>query len=310
MVDAFYNYPNEVLLKLQNVQIEILKKFDEICQKYGIVYWATYGTAIGAVRHHGFIPWDDDIDLGIMLDDYDKLKKVPKEEWGEYEFVTGADDNTYHHALFAKVYKKNSVLETQWRIDYAKQKGIYHSLPIWIDLFIYNHVKDIKEVKRNISKAVLYRKLYWCSKNSMRVKQNDSFRMKLGCFSRILIHKLLNVINNPEKRIFNRFSKFLRKIDKGGGKYVTTFTCLETYEMTGVLCEEKDMFPIIRMPFGDTTIPMQKNYHEILTNLYGDYMQLPPEEKRINHCPAILDLGDGQGNLLESYSHILQDIRK
>ena len=118
----FLNYPPDVLNRLQNVELEILNKFDQVCQKYGITYWASFGTAIGAIRHQNFIPWDDDIDVGVMLDDYDKLLQIPSEEWGNMVFVSGKDDVPYHHSLFARLYKKDTVLESHFRTTYSKSK--------------------------------------------------------------------------------------------------------------------------------------------------------------------------------------------
>lgn len=295
----FLNYPPDVLNRLQNVELEILNKFDQVCQKYGITYWASFGTAIGAIRHQNFIPWDDDIDVGVMLDDYDKLLQIPSEEWGNMVFVSGKDDVPYHHSLFARLYKKDTVLESHFRTTYSKSKGWPNNapMPIWIDIFIFNHFKDLDTVKQNINKSLLYRKLYWCSKSGMRINKKDNLRKKIGCITRDIIHRLLNISSNSYKTIYNKYLNLLRELDNSGGKYISCLTCSETYEMTGLFCKEEDMFPVVRVPFANMTIPMPNNYHEILTNIYGDYMSLPPEEKRVNHCPAILDFGDGKGNV-------------
>ena len=72
MSKQLYNYPPEVIKKLQRVELQILKDFDKVCRKYNLTYFALFVTAIGAIRHQGFIPWDDDIDVGMMKEDYDK----------------------------------------------------------------------------------------------------------------------------------------------------------------------------------------------------------------------------------------------
>lgn len=299
MIEYSRNYPPEILKQLQHTELDMLRLFDSICHKYNITYWAAFGTAIGAVRHHGFIPWDDDIDVGIMLEDYEKLIKIPAEEWGDLLLVSGKENISYHHSLFAKLYKKNTILETKFRVEYCKSNGWPNNgkMPIWIDIFIYNHVKDIDFVKHNIKKAVFMRKVYWCCKTGMQIKKSDKFRKKIGCISRELAHKLLNISPNTYLIVYNSFFRFFKKVDLANKENVSCFTCIENEEMTSLFCKEKDMFPVVRVPFENLTIPLLKNNHEILTALYGDYMVLPPENKRINHCPAVLDFGDGKGNV-------------
>jgi len=301
MIEYSRHYPPDILKKLQTVELEMLNKFDAICQKYNITYWAAFGTAIGAIRHKGFIPWDDDIDVGMMLEDYDKLVNIPAEEWGDLVLVTGKDSDSFHHSLFAKLYKKNTILETSFRVEYCKSKGWPNNdkMPIWFDIFVYSHVKDLFFVKQNIRKSVFMRKLYWCCKTGMRVRRSDPIRKRMGCLSRNIIHNIVNVIPSAYLIVYNSFFSFLKKNDNAYHENVSCLTCLETYEMTGLYCKEKDMFPVVRVPFENMTIPILKNNHEILTAIYGDYMILPPDDKRINHCPAVLDFGDGKGNVFK-----------
>ena len=76
-------YEPAILEKLHQVQLQILADFIEVCDKYELPYFVVYGTAIGAVRHHGFIPWDDDIDVAMLRGDYDKFCKCFKKSWGK-----------------------------------------------------------------------------------------------------------------------------------------------------------------------------------------------------------------------------------
>ena len=89
-------YDEEILERLHGVQLQILGDLDRVCRKYGIKYFALYGTAIGAVRHGGFIPWDDDIDVGMLREDYDKFIDIfNKELDGDYELITPYKDSDY-----------------------------------------------------------------------------------------------------------------------------------------------------------------------------------------------------------------------
>ena len=77
------DYSESVSKRLKQTELEILKKFDELCKKYGIKYFVYYGTAIGAIRHNGFIPWDDDIDVAMIRDEYLKFLNIPNEEYSD-----------------------------------------------------------------------------------------------------------------------------------------------------------------------------------------------------------------------------------
>ena len=137
----------------------MLKHFDKVCRENDITYFAVFGTAIGTIRHQGFIPWDDDIDLGVMLEDYYKLISLPASVWGEeYEFVKGDDDNQIHHSTFARLYKKGTVLEPEWRDKYCKIKNNPENkkMPIWIDIFVFNKVPSEKNAGSNNQKKQLY----------------------------------------------------------------------------------------------------------------------------------------------------------
>ena len=89
MIERSKPYEPEILAKLHKTQIEILEEFERICEKHNLEYFAIYGTAIGAVRHQGFIPWDDDIDVGMLREDYEKFLEIAKKELGEkYQIMT------------------------------------------------------------------------------------------------------------------------------------------------------------------------------------------------------------------------------
>ena len=283
-------YPPIVLKELQVILLQMVKDIDAICRKYDITYWGCFGTAIGAMRHNGFIPWDDDVDLGVMLSDYEKLKKVPECEWearGLF-FLTGECKEKYHTCLYAKVYKKDTSFETDFRKQYFPNNEYS---PIWIDVFIFNHFKDIRQIKDNIDYSSRSQKLYWASKLKSP--------WKLSVPRRIL-YIILNLIPTPPpySRIYNRFYNRIAELDKCGGDLISSLTVMEKSEMLNIASDEKEMFPVNYVKYQDFQMPVLKNNHIVLRQLYGDYMEMPPENKRINHSPAILDFGDGRGNVL------------
>ena len=295
-----YKWDANLLKRLQEAELGMLKTFDKVCAKYGITYFAVMGTAIGAIRHKGFIPWDDDIDVGIMYDDYEKLKSVPKEEWGDNVlFVTPEDDAPYHRTLICRVYKKGTICQNERNAKYDKPRKNEPSLrPIWICVVLYNSIEIPNVAKHMYKKIFRLQRIYWYSKVGMRIKRDDCLLDKFKSLRNEVAHMLMNIVPNPELRLFSKFDKIIRKLNHGS--YVTTFIGVR-HEVFNSISKEQDMFPVIRVPFEDMQICIQKNYDEMLTNLYGDYMSLPPEEKRISHGAKILDFGDGNGNVIPEY---------
>lgn len=301
MSKQFYNYPPEIIKRLQNIELQMLKDFDKVCRKYNLTYFALFGTAIGAIRHHGFIPWDDDIDVGMMREDYEKLRSIPKEEWGDNEIVFPEADIAYHMLPITRLYRKNTLFVRENALLYDKiRKGGSIMRPIFFDIFEYSHIPDHNTAIRYSKKMVNLQRLYWYSKTGMKVQSNDSIQFKMRCLRNDLIHKFLNIVNRPELKFCKMFYDIIKKEDNKGGNLVTTLASAEPFEIVNSCFEEEEMFPVLYVPFEDTEIPIQKNYHQMLTAIYGDYMQLPPEDKRVNHTPAILDFGDGKGNVIKA----------
>ena len=292
-----YKWDPQLLKRLQETELGLLKLFDKVCTKNNISYFALFGTAIGAIRHKGFIPWDDDIDVGIMYDDYEKLKKLPKEEWGDdVLFVTPEDDVPYHRAMICRLYKKGTIFQNVKNTRYDRPRKNESSLrPIWMCIFIYNRIDSVDISNKICKKAIRLQRMYFYSKVGMHIKNDDCFNEKIKCLRNDLAHRMMNIVSKPELKIFSIFLKIIRQLNHG--PYVTTFLG-ERHTIFKSVSKEQDMFPVIRVPFEDMQICIQKNYDEMLTSLYGDYMALPPEDKRYCHGAAILDFGDGKGNVL------------
>lgn len=290
-----YSYDERILKKLQNTELSMLKDFDEVCRTNGINYFVNFGTLIGAVRHNGFIPWDDDIDIGMMREDYEKLCSLPSCIWdkckSEIYLVKPEDNDLLHRSIYPKLYKKNTVFETEYHYKYSNMKNIVKGcyLPIWIDIFVYDRFKSIKEVKKKCKLAFVLKKLFYYSKCKINIVKKDKLLVKIFCFIKNITHRVLNLFNTPEKHIYNLYLKLINN----EGEYVTSLDFDYIYESVRLCCKYEDMFPIREIKFEDIEVPIQKNYNESLQSLYGDYMIMPPQDKRVNHPPHILDFGDG-----------------
>lgn len=287
-----YKYDDAVLKKLQNVELEIFKKFDSICEKYGIEYFVSFGTAIGAVRHKGFIPWDDDIDVGMMREEYEKLKHVPKEEWGDLILVDPMDDWGLHRSIYPRIYKSGTVFETEYHYKYSslRDEKDGNRLPIWFDIFCFDRVSTPKAVKNKLFKTFVLKKLYYYAKCKVNILPEDSLKTKLSCLLKQSAFYTLNIIKNPEKKIYK---SFLKTVTKTPGEYVTSFELDHNSQTVKFFHRYDEMFPVVKTDFEDIKVSIQKNYDDMLTKSYGNYMEMPPAHLRYNHPPAIIDFGDG-----------------
>lgn len=293
-----YKYDEETLKHLQRVELEMLKIFDDICMKHEIKYFVGFGTAIGAIRHQGFIPWDDDIDICMMRDEYRKLHDVPIDEWCGLELSEPLDDYEAHTLIYPQIYKPGTIFETEYhnRYDEYKDGRNVTKHPIWLDVFLFDRVDSPEQIEKKKKRAFYLQKLFYYSKSRIRVLHEDSWGRKVSCFGKRLIHDVLNLQKNPSKNIYD---SYIKHVGGSNGEYVTSFD-LERLEQMTLCCEKySDMFPTVRVPFEDMEVSIQKNYDAALTKQYGDYMSMPPVEKRYNHPPKILDFGDGSGNVIK-----------
>lgn len=294
---SLYQYPPEILKALQKTELEMLKKVDTICRKYEIKYFLAWGSMLGAVRHHGFIPWDDDIDIGMLREDYERLRQVPKEEWEDlYELVDPSDNNILHRYAYPQLYKKDSVFVTEYHYkhDHMKNNPQNRQMPIWLDIFLFDRIADVKAAERRWRKVWLLGKLYYYAKCRITSSNEDSLKYKLINFGKTLTFYILNLFQKPEQSICKGIKR-LCTMDEGD--YVGVFYTTHRHHM--LPCPYDDVFPLLEVPFEDMTSFVPKNYDRMMRNRYGKhYMELPPVSARVNHPPYILNLGNGIGDLI------------
>lgn len=251
------------VLESRHIMMEILKNVADFCDKNGIRYTLSYGTLIGAIRHQGFIPWDDDIDIDMPRPDYEKfIKSYP--QTGPYKISAFGDKNSF--LLYAKVYDSRTIKKEQG-IDYVK----YCPLGIDIDVFpIDGQPNDIKKFKRQNDRMRFLGHL-------MTIYTRPASNRKLlsniaDFFVKMIPYRFFSVI---AKKISQEYS--FGETDYVG--YISHFN-EDRYRNRHKLEIFKDR---IQVKFEDSYFWAPIGYQEYLTNLYGDYMQLPPVEKRVTH---------------------------
>ena len=129
------------LKEIQNCQLDILKYIDYICKKYNIEYFVNYGTLLGAIRHNGFIPWDDDIDICMYRDEYNKFITAMENEKNDKYSILSKDTSKWYFQNFLVVIDKDTVLE-----DHIKYKR--HDTNVFVDVFPIDKFNDLNFVKK------------------------------------------------------------------------------------------------------------------------------------------------------------------
>lgn len=264
---------NETLRKVQLAQLEIAKELKRVCDENGIKYFMDSGTLLGAVRHKGFIPWDDDMDFGMLRDEYEKFVAVaPKALKEEYFLQTWDTDEGYAFS-FAKIRKKDTLF-----IETVSQKSTAHN-GVYIDIFPYDVYPDgITERKKQKREVMRYNyTLLMKGKVYPWLRHKNAIKRFLG-FCKYVPYILLSKITSREK-IKEKYQK-ARTMYNGTqssavcemgmmdyGTMVIPSSCFEGY---------------ISLPFEDCEFSAPIDSHLYLTHAYGDYMTLPPEDQRDN----------------------------
>lgn len=251
--------------KLHVKLLEIAKEIDRICEKYNIQYFLIDGSTLGAVRHQGFIPWDDDFDVGMMIDEYDRFKEVAIKEFQNTKyFYQDIDTDEGYNLTFAKVRDSET---TNISIQHCK-KNMNHG--IWVDIFpVYSYSESkLRQKLQNKLDSIVY------------VAESDDDAC--GEMKYNFVKILCNVVG--KKRLIKGLHYLTRRVHlSSDSKSVLLGRC----EVVPRECF-KD---VERVQFEDCIFPIPKKFDEFLKIVYGDYMKIPTEEQKQAdmHKPLILD---------------------
>ena len=268
-------YSDEQLKELQKVELGILAEIIRVCEKNGLMYFTVGGTTLGAIRHNGFIPWDDDIDIGMMRDDYERFIEIAPQELAEGYTLTHFKYDEEVPTYFAKVRKDGTKFVEEYTKDIDMHQGIF------VDVFPFDIVPQNKMLRKLYnSRAKLWNQLFIAKSVNM-----PSFHPKKHKVLLTVIRKSLHVLMKPVSKeiLYSEADRAMRAYNKRKGKKVST-RGLEVF-----CCDIKDLLPPEEHVFEDMKVLIPANADAVLKQQYGAYMQLPPEEERYNHAPTLLD---------------------
>lgn len=287
MEEEVVEYDEKILRKLQLTQLEILKDIDKFCRENEIEYCIAYGTTLGAVRHGGFIPWDDDIDICMKRAEYEKFLELAKQGMKEKYDILNIYETKGYISTFSKVSKKGTKFVEASSSNENYQQGIF------VDVFPLDYTSDNKEERQKDFKKswFLARIMMLCEISNPILPSTLSavkkMISKLGCK---IIHGCLKIIGCNKIKVYQRYLKCAVKYnEQENAKYLADYQLLKP-EKTVLL--EKDIFPPKLMKFEDAEFPVPGQVDVYLKKIYGNYMELPPVEARHNHMAKLLVFGD------------------
>ena len=276
-------YEPEVLKAIQQTELSILKDFVKVCDAHGLVYFGVGGTTIGAVRHKGFIPWDDDIDIAMPREDYEKLLVIFEEEYADkYRIV-----NTEHYETFPLMTTRICLKGTRFK-EYAL-KDIKAPLGIFLDLYAYDKVSDNpRKAKKQAWDAWFWSKILILRSIADPVLPVSGFRAALIRLACRMAHAVLSGLHVSRLKIYQKAYEATTRYNHEKHTKKWNYICDTSPYISTYYVE--DIFPLQKLPFEDMELNFPKNYGRNLRGMFGDYMQLPPEDKRKSHYPYELKL--------------------
>ncbi len=274
----FYKeYDPETLKRLQHIELEILKDFSELCEKYNIDYFGMGGTAIGAIRHGGFIPWDDDIDVGLTRDNYDRFIEAVRKEYPDKYLIIDAETSKEFPLMNTRMALRGTAFKEETFRELNVENGIF------LDIFCFENVSDNDfKMKWQILNAWFWGKiliLKYIREPVLYVSGLTRHIVLIGCR---IMHFLLKIFRVSKETLYRRTRHFSLKYNGTPTKRVAFM--FEPGPFMSVL-EREDIEPTRFYDFDGMKIRFPNKTEVLLERRYGDYMTLPPEEKRHNHPP-------------------------
>ena len=249
---------------LKKLELDILLAVDNICRKHNIVYWLGYGTLLGSVRHQGFIPWDDDMDICIPRKDYNKFRNICMSELPEFYFYQSHRTDKNYYYLFDKIRIKGTVFKESCMANSDINHGVY------IDIFPIDYLPgdiingNIQYYMVRIIRAII-------NSRFLDLKTRKGIKRVIATIIRFVFsHTSMDKLWEQAEKIASKHSN-----DKQFkmGCFMSPYGKKDFFE--------SDLLKkLIEMEFEGYKFYVPKEYDKILSRIYGDYMTLPPVDKR------------------------------
>lgn len=256
--------------ELRRIQISMLRYIDEICTKNNLKYFLLGGTLIGAIRHKGYIPWDDDIDICMPIDDYMKLIKIVNESNDPNYIILNPYEHKDYYYSFAKMVNLNTVL-IEDNYNRIKNMGVF------LDIFpIYNMPENKKELEKFYKKFIKLEKVFF-----------RNYGYEKYYYTNNIVKKYLKmIIYFPEhiflkKKIYNKLQETLKLMNKYKDVETNLIGNIAPPCSIEFVMRKEIYSSSVDVDFEGLKVKAPIGYDEHLKKTFGDYMKLPPKEEQI-----------------------------
>lgn len=260
------------LRKLQLIELMTLLEFKRICDKYNLKYFLIGGTLLGAVRHKGFIPWDDDVDVGMFRSDFQKFISICSNELDSRWFLQSNDTDNGYANVFAKIRLNGTVFKETTDEHALTHTGIY------IDIFPFDNISSSKISQKMVTlvlnpvERICHYKL-----GHKYPSTNNLFVLSYRFFCKFISFVV------PKNYVFHLRNYLLSMWDSKSTGFMHNWP----FKITPTAYFDE----LVDVEFETVQFPAPKHYDEYLTLFYGDYMKIPPENERPKHSPYEPDFG-------------------
>jgi len=264
----------EQFRKMQLTELDMLVEFDRVCRAHNINYVLFGGSLLGAVRHKGYIPWDDDADIGMLREDYDAFKRVANEMDKSLCYFQDHDTDPEYRWGYGKLRRTNTVYVRVGQEHLKSKTGIF------VDVF------PMDDVPKSVLGQVLQDRIVYCLR---KILWSEVARVNTNGLKKIWFSALSKI---PVNWVFNGLNIFAKKSRNDS---INRVRCL-AFPATGTLYKKNPLKERYSMPkdwftsrceydFEGKKLFSSRDYDTVLSYIYGDYMELPPEDKREQHSP-------------------------
>lgn len=263
----------EIMMKeMQEISLEILKLIADICETQKLRYYLMYGTLIGAVRHQGYIPWDDDVDIMMPRPDYDKLLSYLTAHLENYPHL-----KVFNHDTCAEYpYMITRISDDRYHIVMENEED--YGMGIFIDIYPFDGLGNEKEeaLKYGLKGDRLSSLCYQATRKRFAIENTKSFFRKIIKYPVFVYSKI-----RGKEQFQGKLESLARKKDYDKSVFVG---CVVWLSGGGKDIFKRKWFDeYIMLPFDKYEFRVPKEYDKILKHIYGNYMELPPEKDRVGH---------------------------
>ena len=255
--------------KIWAIEIDLLLKFSEVCRRHNLHWFLMFGSLLGAIRHQGFIPWDDDLDIAMPRSDYEKLLTLNSEFTFPYFLQTPYTDEGYFYS-FAKIRNSNTSMIAAKFINQGYNQGIA------IDIFPLDQWD--KEKGRELFSEI----------KELIIKNSTFMRLKMINPTESDIKRINQYDNSNPFDTYNRIQSLAKTFSECETKYLSV-PVLSIYGYDKMVFGKEDFSSSKNMKFENNDCPIPVGFDKILETIYGNYLELPPENERGGWHDFIID---------------------